>query len=361
MFRSFGFRGVRSVCLAASASLAAALVCLAPQAGAAPSPVGPPEAAGSSLPPELVALEQKMQALHVNSVRFSALYELSLGSLPGTKGFSLTLPIEGTGEASVSPEEGFAKVGLFGQDTEVRIVGHTTYTRKPNASEADKGRPWVRETHSNAVAGIDPLGLGSGVAGAGTNGEAQGASSAGSFDGLAGVLNESTTVTEVGPEIVNGRQATEFAATLSPTKLLAGVSTELLAHMKRLGSLSAQLYVFFAPNGLPVRASWTVGAGRARITASVDILATEVPVTVKAPPADKTISAARYKKLEAAKKRREKAQQRRLRRCIKRLRRHRHNSVKQVRKCFRGSGSVEVQQRHPRQRGHRRGSRKSKQ
>ncbi len=315
--------------LLASAALALALSPAAAVASTPPASVPPASVPPASPPPELVAFERQAEALHVNSVSFSALYEVSL-SLPSAKGFSFTLPIEGTGEMSLSSQEGFVKAGIFGQDAEARIVGHTTYVRRRGASEPVEGRPWVRETHRGSAASIDPLTLGSGVASATTKGQSPEASAAGTFAGLVGLLDKATAVTEVGPEIVNGSQATEFAATLAPSTLFAGLSTELRAHMKKLGKLTAQLYVFFAPDGLPVRTSWTVGAGAIRITASIDILATEVPVSVKAPPADRTIGAARYKRLEAAKKRREAAQRRRVQACLKseRLQRRRgHRST----------------------------------
>jgi len=177
-------------------------------------------------PPDLVAFEQKAEALHVNSVKFSVLYEITLGSLPGaSKGISLTVPIEGEGEMSVSPEEGFAKAGIFGLDTEMRVIGDTTYTRKSSAGHLDKGRPWVREVRKHSAASVDPFGIGGLVAVATTKGEAEEASPSGSFAGMTGVIAGVSSVTEVGPEIVNGSEATEFAMTLSPRKLLSGLST----------------------------------------------------------------------------------------------------------------------------------------
>lgn len=318
------------------AGAAVALMCaLSPTAAAAAS-LAPPAA---TPPPDLVTFEQQAEALHVNSVKFSVLYELSLGSFPGLKGMSFTLPIEGEGVMSTSPAEGSLKAGIFGQDTEVRLVGDTSYIRKPTIAEMDKGRPWVREDHKRSTAGVDPIGLGGNVVGATTSGEAGEAPAGGSFAGLIDALSGASAITEVGPEIVNGSEATEFAATLSPQRLLAGISNELLEKAHKLGKLTASLYVFFAPNGLPVRTSWTFGAGKLRITSSVDILETEVPVSVQAPPADKTISAKRLKQLEAAKQREERSEHRRLNACIKqessRPEGHpRKHSPGALRKCF---------------------------
>lgn len=316
------------------ATAAVALVCAASPTTASAS-LAPPAA---TPPPDLVAFEQQAEALEVNSVKFSVLYEISLGSFPGLKGMSFTLPIEGEGETSLSPEEGFAKAGIFGMTTEVRVIGDTSYTRKPSATQLDKGRPWVREAHKRSIAGVDPLSLGSNVVSTTTSGEA-GEAPSGPFAALIEALSGAQTLTEVGPEIVNGSEATEFAATLSPNRLLAGISHELLEKAHKLGKLTASLYVFFAPNGLPVRTSWTFSAGKVRITSSVDILETEVEVSVKAPPASKTIGAKKLKKLEAAEKRKERARRKRFDACVKRAsakhRKHPHKHSNGVlRKCF---------------------------
>lgn len=324
---------------AVTAILAAGLCWAATACAAGATPESSLTSPTAVLPPDLVALEQKAEALHVNSVSFTVLTEV-----PAEVG-SLVLSFRGSGVASVSPEEASMESEMLGVTNKTRVVGHAIYTYSFVAAAHDKGRPWVRRHHAAGL-GVDPLSLDGAVfstSGVGSGIEA-GTAAGGSFAGIARAFAEASSVTEVGPEIVNGSQATEFSATLSPSEFLAGLSQEFPKVKRKLGKLSARLYVSFAPDGLPVRTSWTVGDRAMRITSTIDITATEVPVSVKAPPADKTIGAARLKKLLARQWRRERARMRREKACMKRLR-HKHPSPKQTRKCRRGTG-VHVRTSH---------------
>lgn len=276
--------------------------------------------ASVSVPPELLAFEQAAEALHVNSIRFSASFEEDFSiPLSHSKTLPLDLPVQATGEESTVPRRAKIEIGVLGESTEARVIGETAYVRRLTPSDLGgvaSGRTWTREAGGELArsTGVDPFSLGgsfvgsvSGSEGGGETAASGEAPAASSFAGLSKALATATSITDVGPELVDGAQATEFAATLEPATLLAKLSAQQEAELRKLGGkgrVTAVLDVFFAPNGLPVRTSWSVAFGVERIAASVDVLATEVPVEVQAPPADKTIAASRLKQLEAAKKKR---------------------------------------------------------
>lgn len=270
--------------------------------------------AAVALPPELESLELRGEALHVNTVRFrmslEEAFDLKLGE---GRSFDFDLPIEGEGVASESPEAAVFHLDTLGQDAEVRVLDGTTYVKRATglgSPEVAPKRTWKREPGIEG-GGTDPLTLGTGISGNVASEDEGSAGSPGAagnpVSGIAQALAAASTITQVGPEIVNGSQATEFAATLEPSALLGKDFPKLRATLEKIeekqgheAHITAQLDVFFAPDGLPVRTNWIVSAGVATITVSVDILATEVPVHVEAPPAAKTISAKRLKRLEEA-------------------------------------------------------------
>jgi hypothetical protein len=266
------------------------------------------------LPPELESLEQRGEALHVGSVRFRMSLDESFDlKLPQGHSFDFDLPVQAEGVARESPEAAVFRVDTLGQKTEVRAIGGATYVKRaagPGSPEVAPKRTWKRESGVEG-AGTDPLTLGTGITGEVSSEDGGGAgpptASGNPVSGIASALASASSITQVGPEIVNGAQATEFAATLEPSALLGADFPKLQAAVEKMEGknggnvqITAQLDVFFAPDGLPVRTNWMVDAGVASITVSVDILATAVPVHVEAPPAAKTISATQLKKLEEA-------------------------------------------------------------
>jgi hypothetical protein len=187
----------------------------------------------------------------------------------------------------------------------VRTIGDTVYSYLPAAASLDGGRPWVRSrrkpppkpgtTAAQVVAVLDSLAPT--LAGPGEG-------SAGSFAKLIGYLNGAVSIQEGGSVAVDGQQTTEFTASLSIVKLLAGeLSPEQLAKLeqdisKKPSEETVELEVFLAPSGLPVR---TIGINGHRLEGfglEEDILALEVPVVVHPPPARETIGQARLDKLE---------------------------------------------------------------
>jgi hypothetical protein len=259
-------------------SLGALFLALVPfgAVATAPTTAALPEAPSSSaLPPQLVALEQKMEALQVNSERFSGLERVSTftDEVEGRRlrhyaHRSATTTMQG--EASLVPAEG--EVELRGKETTLRqiVVGSTVYQYEASRSQRRRARPWVR-FHSSKAELLpfheDP----SEVGGGGT----------GPYAGLIDLLATATGPVEtVAGVSVDGQLTSEFLATVQAPGLANGQGEQ-------------ELRVFITESGLPIRVS-TTSRSLASITvlATIDILAVNIPVSVKAPPARETIPAA---------------------------------------------------------------------
>jgi hypothetical protein len=256
---------------------------LAPSAGATEESLVQPQA---TIPADLQALEQKMAQLHVNSERFSVAMDLSLEL---GKGAVFPLVIGGSGTVSESPQEGSFKVGLFGAGEESRLIGDTLYRHETSIAEYDGGRPWVRSTHSSldGAIGVSPTAV-----------IGQGAPSPGSFANLIEAVNAGESFLEVGPTIVEGRQVTEFEMTLNPENVFKSASKTMLQELSKQRPTAVKLELYISPDGLPVRTVAAIEVEHQTISIMVDILALEVPVAVKPPPARQTIDEARLNKLK---------------------------------------------------------------
>jgi hypothetical protein len=250
-----------------------------------------------TLPPDLVALEQKMAALHFNSEQLTVQVEIaSAGGLLGQGTPPLVFLAAGSGVESVAPPEGSFKLELLGQAHEVRDVGGAVYTEEPEVAKTDGGRPWVR----SAGKGVTPsLGLGpAGLTGA-TGGGAEG-----TFGKLVELVNSATSIEEIGPAVVDDQPVIEFSAPIDLTKVAGWSKLLSSGTSKALGGKveepTSELEIFLAANGLPVRLRISVRADGSAETFTTDTLALEVPVTVQAPPARETIGEAQLKTLQRA-------------------------------------------------------------
>jgi len=252
---------------------------LASPAGAAtlgPAPGAPQSAV--VVPPDLQALEQKMDSLEVRTARVVGRVLLpptgtSQGGNAPTTGDELTL----AGEESFSPSALVTTVSVGGQQIgSTRRIGATDYNYDPSIASVDGGRPWVRlgRREASESFGSDPA--------LSTTG-----SSRLPFRALVRTLNGARAIQEVGPATVDGQPVTEFTATLQLSELPPS-ARQLLS--KRHGTM--KLSVFISASGLPVRTVVTVSAAGASSDATVDILAVEVPFPhLSAPPARRTITA----------------------------------------------------------------------
>ncbi len=309
-----------AVAAAAPAAPAAAPAALA--AEGAPAPAQTP----AVVPPNLQALEQKMAQIRFNTARISLRFVFGeLGSPAGgaelgsdvnkAKSFAISaagaIRFSPPAAAFTSTVEGLG-LPFLTKTSKERTIGKTIYTYKPSVARFDGGRPWVRSRQKPApkpdsdsarlsavVESLAPTFSGS------SRGD-----STGWFTKLIEDLNGAVSIQEVGPVTVDGQQATEFTASLSLAKLLAGkLSPKQLASMKP-SEATMELEAFLAPNGLPVRTTSIVGNRIEGIGIEDDILALEIPVVVHAPPASKTIGEARLRKLEKKRAKRAKKKDR---------------------------------------------------
>lgn len=247
--------------------------------------------ASVAVPASLQALEQKMQTLPVTSERFSTKYEIATPSLK-EGGFSFGLAYGISGEATLSPLKANLVLDVAGKRTKERLVGETLYVDEPRLSRLDKGRPWVRLEHETLQKVIEFNPSGSPMTNGGPASEAQGA-----FANLLSIINGALSIKEVGPKTVDGQQVTEFTAALSPQVLLGVFTQQEINELKLLGRPSVELLVYLSPTGLPVRTTLELRINGIGVSASVDITAINQPLTVIAPPLDKTVTQAERRSL----------------------------------------------------------------
>lgn len=265
-----------------------------------------------------------MRTLHVNSERGTVVMSVSGVSLGGglfeaapTKGSRevsavelesdalLRLPLApplnvslftADFESSVSPRLAIVRAEFLGViSIQLRIIGEQTYTRSSLFDLLDLGgnplKPWISESEAERAKeregkkaeGESPLPSPDG-------GE-------GGFGKLLASLAKARSIVEVGPAVIDGQQTTEFRAKLELTvKRPAGSALLILSSTgnSKNGTrrMSETLHLYIASDGLPVRVADEARIGKARLDATVDTLATEIPVSVQPPPASETITKA---------------------------------------------------------------------
>lgn len=294
---------MKRTCLLLLVALSAAAA--APAAFAAeaspPAPAPAPAPTAAVVPPALQALEQKMAQIRFNTARVSERFVIGdLGSTTGGAdlgsgvGNGKSFVTAGVGSIRFAPSASLFKthVEIPGEHVpktlastgQVRDIGKTTYTYTPTAASFDGGRPWVRSSHkpppkpgSKAALLVTVLdSLAPALAG-------PSAGSAEPFATLVEYLGDAVNVSEGGSVTVDGEQTTEFTASLSIIKTLAGkLSRTQLAKIEKESRRKpsegiVELEVFIASDGLPVR---TIGSSAERtegLGIQDDILALEVP------------------------------------------------------------------------------------
>ncbi len=249
----------------------------------------------------LLALEQKMGQLQINSERYTetvrAVSSVTLAVAHGKSRVRTKLSTSKLyGEVSLSPAEGEV-VGSRGEPQQIAI-GSTLYLRSPAITRHDGGRPWIRFEHGSAGL-LFPFHGGSSslleLKGGGT----------GSYAELIDLIATAVgTVDEIGPATVGGQQTTEFSASIEPLALVKGVSSNELSKLR--AEIHTRMDVFITEAGLPVRVAESVSEGHGRdyihSSSAIEITGTEVPVSVEPPPAKETIGEAQLKKLASVKR-----------------------------------------------------------
>jgi hypothetical protein len=278
--------------LAATPAVGSAVAPTSPGAQAQPAP-GPP--------PDLVALEQKMELLHVKSERYST---QSRGTIKITNeangkpaGPSRHVSLNGSaaGVVSLSPSESEESISASAGRTQAITIGSTSYVRPPAASKLarlDGGRPWIRSRATSPTSfpfhgSSEEVSLGG----------------SGPYAGLVNVLATAVgPVVETGPAVVNGQQTEVFEGAFDPFRLVRGLTQQDLAGLE--GQPPAyHLTVYLAASGVPlrvvVRERTPPGNNTVVDSTTTEVLALEVPVAIEPPPADRTISQARFNELAA--------------------------------------------------------------
>lgn len=233
-------------------------------------------AAAAALPPELQTLEQKAQTLHIASERFSLNFTIKERSGKETS-------IMGIGTEQTSPPEAQLVETVGSKRLIVRVLGNNLYESYPGLARLDGGRPWVHASESSISeeTGVNPA-------------EAPKSLS----ESFSLVNSAAEGVQEVGPATVDGQATTEFTARIDLAQLVSRFGATLVQKLQAAGIGDATLALYIAPTGLPVRTSISIPVEGGSITTTGDILATEVPVSVRAPSARETISQSEFRKLE---------------------------------------------------------------
>jgi hypothetical protein len=273
-------------------------------AGSAEPAAAPPTTAPAApralavVPPELQALELKMERLEVTTERYKRTTRFSLeaneeessSSCRGSKACQPTQPErrKSTHESSFAIEQD-GKVNFAARAAELAVVdrklalkqiaiGSTAYIYLPGTA-VPPGRPWVRAKGADAAELLAELSPFHG----GLRGEVD-AGGRGAYAGLINLLASAVGgVRVVGPATVDGQASTEFTALVVPPDADAG---------ERARTETMQLFITDA--GLPLRVVLTSSRASSVISNTTDILAVDVPVTVKPPPARRTISNAQF-------------------------------------------------------------------
>jgi hypothetical protein len=259
-----------------------------PADGASSSPPAPAPSV-ASIPAAVQPFVAKLEQLPVNSERYTEATQAAATVTVKVHGKrrKLTRHVskEALGEASLSPLQGkLFKHGDSGQLSTIGI-GTTLYSYSPSIARRDGGRPWVR------LRGVSAGGLFPFHGGADARLEVK-AGGTGSYAELIDLLASAAgNVSILGAQTVDGQQTTELTAAIKPLALIKGASERDVAE------LPEELKVYVTEAGLPVRVIRSAQLGSLAISQQTDVVGENVPVTVTAPPADKTIGEAKFLKL----------------------------------------------------------------
>lgn len=209
----------------------------------------------------------------------------------------------GNFESSASPKLGAARLVVFGGASfKIRLIEDHAYVGSPLLAAMDGGRQWLAvsaaelaekkaKSESGRSSLTEPIG------------SLEGGEVETGFGKLAALLQGAKSVRVAGPATVDGQQTTKIEGELASKQLTEGLPSSLSRLQKqRLGHMKGSLDFFVASDGLPVRTRLRIGVGKVAVVTDMNILATEIPILVAAPPAAETITSAELKKHEEAEK-----------------------------------------------------------
>ncbi len=232
-----------------------------------------------------------MEGLRVRTER----YEQTSRATTGPAGDRRTYENGEIGEVSLpaASAESFISTRLH---TPLRFAsGSTAYFYSTPLALHDHGRPWVRREQKHLTPYFPYHQFGS----------QHGARSGGSYAGLISLIKTVIgKVHRVGQTTIDGQSTTEFAATVDPARLIRDTSPEdhefatsseaTIIGQLRLRSLPTRLDMFITDSGLPIRILTSAKMGMYSISETTEILATNMPVKIKAPSARETVSEAQF-------------------------------------------------------------------
>ncbi len=250
----------------------AAGVACAEAATSAPSP--------ATAPATLQALEGKMRQLQVNSERFSRVARGYITVANETNGKvvgrvkHIPVNVQLTGESSLTPQRSETFLGARHTPMQI-VIGSTVYSR-----EGGRRRPWVRR-HAELAQGLASYPLHG-------DPEEVNLGGTGSYAGLLNLL--ATAVGQIStsaPAAIESQQTEGFSATVEPLRLVKHLTQEDESNLRR-HPIIEHLEIFLTEAGLPIKVVQTLDSADIHETTATQILAVNVPIEVKAPPARET-------------------------------------------------------------------------
>jgi hypothetical protein len=255
-------------------------------------------APGATLPPQLQALEQKMQQLHVNSERYTRISRGVITIVNETNGQpvgrekSVSLNENISGEVSIFPPQAEVIDASTGKPIQIQI-GSAEYTYSREIARRHPRRAWIRRNGADgsALPGYaSPLEVFASPGDASVGGE-------GSYAQLFNLLTTAVgSVAVLGPVSVDGQATTEFTTEVEPLRLIRGLTVEDVRNLEKHPVLT-KLTLFLSEAGFPLRVTVSQSAQHAHFTETTDITAVEVPLALSPPPPGETISVAEARKL----------------------------------------------------------------
>jgi hypothetical protein len=280
----------RSAHLAVVVALAGAL----PSGAIAPA-VG---VAAATLPPGLIALEQRMETLKISSSRFSLRTSIKLPR--SDRGIKCLLKLFGSGsqvsgEATTTPAAANVSFELFGTRWGLRMVGSAVYLHLRELGRYDGRRPWIKL----GKGGLAELFTVNGLHMASTAPlPSEPKLAEPPFAGFQKILAGAREVRELGPATVDGQPVTRFLAVLEPAQLKSEPLASSASVTPSVAAVTASFEVSIAASGLPVRTVINVHSAGTTTIATLDIPQVNFPLVIKSPPASKTITARHLRQLE---------------------------------------------------------------
>lgn len=269
-----------------------------------------PNATAATLPPSLVALEQKMSELKITSLRFSL--KTSVTVPPGEHEVLRFLKLFGldtqmSGEVTLTPPASDVSLDFFGQPLTLRAIGKTVYAYFAKLARYDHGRPWIEFGRGGLGELFKVKGHRVRSTGKTTESLAKEPKIAEPpFAALEKSLTDAREVRELGPATVAGQPVTRFIAILEPAQLESGT----LASTSRVPGPSPStgtLEVSFSPDGVPVQILITRHSSLETASVTVEIPAVNLPLVIEAPPVAQTITMREIRKLEKRQRKRKRS------------------------------------------------------